>query len=70
MRKKLFFSLTLTNALVAMALWATPALAPAANASIPPPGRQDCCKSDGPMPYCCMSCCWLVPDCDGSADCG
>jgi hypothetical protein len=66
MRKKLFFSLTLTNVLVALALWASP------GAAIIVPGgggRQDCCKSDGPMPYCCMSCCWLVPDCDQSADC-
>ena len=64
MRKKLFFSLTLTNALVAMALWASPAAAGGGGG-----GRQDCCKNEGPMAYCCMQCCWLVPNCDKSADC-
>jgi len=64
MRKKLFFSLTLANALVAMALWASPAAAGGGGG-----GRQDCCKSDGPMAYCCMQCCWLASDCLKSADC-
>jgi hypothetical protein len=65
MRRKLLIGLGLLNALLALVL-----LAGLARSQIFPNGIFNCCKTAGAETnYCCINCCWFIPNCNGDDDC-
>lgn len=64
MHRRLIFGLIVLNVVIALVLFAAPALT-----QILPGAREDCCEYGAPEPYCCNDCCWFRQDCTDDDDC-
>jgi hypothetical protein len=64
MRRLLMVGLLLLNVLLAVFLFST-----VADSQIIPRSLRNCCKYDGPEPYCCWKCCIGGESCGDDMDC-
>ena len=67
MRRTLFALLVSLNAVVALALFASPAETQVLRLA----GFNNCCKTTGGgQGYCCFGCCWFAFNCTSDSQCG